>query len=353
MKISGSGHTPYSLDKAVKDRQLTLQLKELCRHHMAACPEYAQMMHASGLDLDEVTDYRQIPPLPVGLFKRMRLSSIDDPSYKVLTSSGTSGQNVSQIILDGDTRTQQQRALAEIGTDFLGDKRLPMLVIDCENTVRDRERFSARTAGIMGFSLFGIHRTFALRSDMSLDADAVCDFLDKYGREPFLIFGFTYIIWEHLINTPDGLSDMSKGILIHGGGWKKLQDLQISKDEFRSRLKTRFGITRVHDYYGMAEQAGSIFMECEEGHLHCSDYSGVVVRRAADMSVCEHNEQGIIEVLSVLPKSYPGHILLTEDEGVLLGEDDCPCGRKGAYFRVIGRVAHAEIRGCSDTYEKI
>jgi len=55
-------------------------------------------------------------------------------------------------------------------------------------------------------------------------------------------------------------------------------------------------------------------------------------------------------VVSVLPFSYPGHSLLTEDEGTLLGEDDCTCGRLGKYFRIVGRLKNAEIRGCSDTY---
>ncbi|MDP7040605.1 MAG: acyl-protein synthetase, partial [Myxococcota bacterium] len=54
---------------------------------------------------------------------------------------------------------------------------------------------------------------------------------------------------------------------------------------------------------------------------------------------------------SLLPWSYPGHILLTEDEGEILGEDDCPCGRLGKYFKIHGRIAEAEIRGCSDTHE--
>ena len=39
-----------------------------------------------------------------------------------------------------------------------------------------------------------------------------------------------------------------------------------------------------------------------------------------------------------------------EDEGIILGEDDCPCGRKGKYFKILGRLKDAEIRGCSDTY---
>jgi hypothetical protein len=36
---------------------------------------------------------------------------------------------------------------------------------------------------------------------------------------------------------------------------------------------------------------------------------------------------------------------------VLLGEDDCPCGRHGRYFQVSGRQQGAEVRGCSDTFQ--
>jgi len=61
-------------------------------------------------------------------------------------------------------------------------------------------------------------------------------------------------------------------------------------------------------------------------------------------------EPGIIQTLSILPLSYPGHSLLTEDEGVIVGEDNCRCGRMGKYFQVLGRIKQAEIRGCSDTF---
>ena len=63
-------------------------------------------------------------------------------------------------------------------------------------------------------------------------------------------------------------------------------------------------------------------------------------------------EEGILELVSLLPHSYLGHIILSEDVGVILGEDDCPCGRKGKYFSINGRIQNAEIRGCSDTYEQ-
>ena len=126
----------------------------------------------------------------------------------------------------------------------------------------------------------------------------------------------------------------------------------MSHDEFHDRLREVCGIRSVHDYYGMVEQTGCIYMECECGHLHASIFSDIITRRAEDMSECDIGEAGIIQVVSAIPESYPGHSLLTEDEGVVLGEDDCPCGRKGKYFKIHGRIKAAEVRGCSDTFER-
>ena len=139
-------------------------------------------------------------------------------------------------------------------------------------------------------------------------------------------------------------------MLIHGGGWKKLTIEAVSRDEFHKRLYEVCGLKNIHDYYGMVEQTGCIYMECEYGHLHASIFSDVVVRNPLDFSINRFREKGILEVVSSIPHSYPGHCLLTEDIGEILGEDDCKCGRKGKYFKIYGRIKDAEIRGCSDTY---
>ena len=107
------------------------------------------------------------------------------------------------------------------------------------------------------------------------------------------------------------------------------------------------GIKNIHNYYGMIEQTGSIFLECEEGFFHPSIFSEVIIRNK-NLDSCEVGEQGIIQVLSLLPISYPGHNLLTEDIGTIHGLDGCTCGRKGKYFSVEGRVEGTQLRGCSD-----
>ena len=163
------------------------------------------------------------------------------------------------------------------------------------------------------------------------------------------------MIWQYFykeLKKKSSSIDLSNGIMIHGGGWKKLANEAVSPEEFRDSIHSVCGLSHIHDYYGMVEQTGCIYMQCEYGHLHASNFSDVIIRNTKDFSVCGVNEKGVIQAVSAIPESYPGHSLITEDEGVLLGEDDCPCGRYGKYFKVLGRVKDAEIRGCSDTYEK-
>jgi phenylacetate-coenzyme A ligase PaaK-like adenylate-forming protein len=345
---------PFSLAEGEKERLLTEKLRELTRLHYDRCGEYRRMLDGTGFDIECVRNYYDIPFLPVSLFKEMDLLSVPkEEVFKTMTSSGTTGQAVSKVYLDRTTASNQQKTLVKIVSDFTGSSRMPMLIIDSPSVVKDRSMFSARGAGILGFSIFGSDKLYALNEDMSMNIGAVEAFIEKHKAEKILLFGFTFMVWRHFYKEllkGAHKPDLSNGILIHGGGWKKLESEAVSHDLFKQALRDACGLKRVHDYYGMVEQTGCVYMECEHGRLHASVYSDAIVRRAVDFSPCDIGETGIIQVVSMLPESYPGHSLLTEDEGVILGEDDCPCGRKGKYFKVMGRLKNAEIRGCGDTY---
>lgn len=347
---------PYSLDKEAKSHLLNERLCLLTLHHYQNCDTYRKMMDAMGLDITALPSYEELPFLPVRLFKEFDLRSVvPEEVVKTMTSSGTTGQQVSRIFLDRETSMNQTKILTKIVSSFIGTKRVPMLILDSSNVVKNRNLFTARGAGILGFSMFGSEKIYALDDLMELNIPLIKEFLKKHRGETIFMFGFTFMIWQHFYKqlfATGYIPDLSKGVLIHGGGWKKLISESVSPFEFKQSLKDICGIipANVHDYYGMVEQTGTIYMECECGHLHTSIFSDILIRRPTDFSLAEVGEKGIVEVVSILPESYPGHILLTEDEGVLLGEDNCSCGRKGKYFRIEGRLKNAEIRGCSDTY---
>lgn len=348
---------PYGMGAAEKERMLSEILSERTERHREGCAEYRAILDKLGCKPG--TRYERledIPFIPVRLFKMFDLRSVPRESIvKTLTSSGTSGQAVSRVFLDADNVRSQTKALNAIISSFIGKVRLPLLLLDTDMVKKDRSMYSARGAGIIGFSIFGRDSTFALDADMRLDADRVAAFFEKHGDAPILMFGYTYMIWQFVVRALEAAGKKfgaKDAILFHIGGWKKLKDQQVDAAEFNRRVRGVLGNVRVHNYYGMAEQLGSVFVECEHGHMHCSNYSDVVIRRPGDFSVANIGEKGLIELLSVLPTSYPGHALLTEDEGTILGIDDCPCGRKGKYFKIHGRIKTAETRGCSDTFEK-
>jgi phenylacetate-coenzyme A ligase PaaK-like adenylate-forming protein len=346
---------PYAMKAEEKSRLLAQSLSELTLWHRSACPEYARILDLLDSSAQSMESPDQIPFIPARLFKEFDLSSIDKSQiFKTLTSSGTSGQQVSRIYLDRETSAFQTRILSRLMSDIIGKKRVPMLIIDSPGVLRERLSFSARRAGVLGFSLFGQDVTYLLDENMELNLPAVEAFLERHAGQPVLLFGFTFIIWQHFYSalaTRGIRLPLKNGILLHGGGWKKLQDQAVGRGVFAKALLDCAEISRVINYYGMVEQTGSIYLECEEGRLHASVYSDIIIRSLRDFQPLPNGEVGLVEVLSLIPRSYPGHALLTEDLGMIHGEDDCPCGRLGKHFTVLGRIEKAEARGCSDTYE--
>jgi phenylacetate-coenzyme A ligase PaaK-like adenylate-forming protein len=345
---------PYSLSKDKKREILVDWLNRLTKHHTKNSTEYSSIIEAFGMQGKEFKSLEEFLFLPVRLFKEYELKSCrDDEVVKVLTSSGTTSSRVSKIFLDKETSILQTKTLVKIMQNFLGKKRLPMLIVDSKSIFKDRRSFSARGAGILGLSNFGRDHTYLLDENMEIDLDAIEDFLQRHKGEEILMFGFTFMVWQYLYEVAKSKNiklNLSNVTLIHSGGWKKLQEKAVSNELFKSSLKKQFNIDRVHDFYGMVEQVGSIFVECKEGFLHTPIFSDIIVRDKISLKPLPFGKEGVVEVVSILPQSYPGHILLTEDIGVVFGEDDCPCGRKGRYFKIRGRLPKAELRGCSDTH---
>lgn len=344
---------PYGLNKRDKAALYRLALSRLTQKHYQNCTEYRDIVDGLGFDPTVKAPAEALPFLPVRLFKDFSLKSVPDKDIlKTMTSSGTTGQQVSKIYLDKTTASLQTKVLSKIVANLIGPKRLPMLVIDSRATIKNRSHFSARGAGIIGFSMFGRDVTFALDANMALDINAVENFCAKHKGQDVFIFGFTSIIYQHFI-TPLQESgkrlSLDKATLLHGGGWKKLEDIAVDNAHYKRLLEDVAAIDKVHNYYGMVEQTGSIFPECEFGHLHASIFSDIIIRDTA-LKTAPHGTKGLVQLVSLLPESYPGHSLLSEDMGVILGEDDCQCGRAGKYFQIFGRAKQAEVRGCSDTY---
>jgi phenylacetate-coenzyme A ligase PaaK-like adenylate-forming protein len=326
---------PYQQSESERSKRLSTVLNKMFQHHLS-CQEYKRIIDVLHGGVSKFDSIENAPFIPVRLFKKIKLTSIPDSQVvKTMTSSGTTGQELSKIYLDRATAQAQTRALTQIMRSIIGNTRVPMLVIDSRAAVNDRLQFSARGAAIRGFSLYGKDITYALDDDMQIDYEKVENFFNKYKETKVLIFGFTFVIWEFFLKaleTTGKAFPFHNATVLHGGGWKKLASLNISQNTFASELKKSLDTLKVINYYGMIEQTGSIF-----------------IRNPIDFSEVPDGNEGLIQLLSIIPMSYPGHSILSEDVGVIVNRDFCSCGRRGKHFLVRGRIKDAELRGCSDT----
>ena len=342
---------PFGMTQAEKDAWYVADQKTLTQYHYDHCAPYQRLVDRVFPASKAATCLADLPYVPANLFKSAELKSIpdDDPTTE-LTSSGTSGKASSKIFLDKGAALLQSRVLKVIFSSVIARDNHAMFVVDTAAVPGATGPMSASRAAVRGFAPFARKTVFLKDPEQKLDVSPLIAHIETTPEKPFFIFGFTSFVWTDLIRklVEDGIKvPKNDGILIHGGGWKKMQDQSVSRAQFDATAKDVLGVRAVHNYYGMVEQTGSVFLGCEHGYFHASIFSDVIIRDK-DLREAKIGEQGLIQVISLLPKSYPGHSILTEDLGTMEGVDDCACGRRGRYFSVHGRAPRTEIRGCSD-----
>jgi len=337
---------PFSLKGEEKKVIFKKYLNELTRHHYKKSSLYKKILNGFNYKYRQSYEIDKLPFLTTNLFKEVNLKSITSKKiFKILLSSGTSGSSRSKIYLDRENASSQRMVLSKIMTHFIGKNRLPMLIIN-QDIDHEKEKFDAKSAAIRGFSIFGKDHHYLLDSQNKINNQVLNQFLEKFGKNKFLIFGFTGDVYSAFFDNLDSKKkiDLRNGILIHGGGWKKLEDKKISNLLFKKKFLKKYNLKKIINYYGLVEQVGSIFFECPKCNVFmCSNFSDIIIRDKNFKQL--KNGEGIVQLISLLPKSYPGHNILTEDLGEIT---KCKCGFKGKCFTIKGRIKNSEVRGCSN-----
>ena len=354
---------PYGQPPAEKQADLLELLKEELNYACQRHAGYENYVRCWPLDYRSALDVASLPFLPVGILKANPPLSLVDPGEikRTLTSSATTSQSPSRVAIDSPTSRRMTKGIVTIVRDFIGPARRPYLVVDVPGHMAGGSELGARGAAIQGLQPFASEVSYCLslndQGDLILDRNKVTEFARGREDAELLVYGFTYILWNHLVKPllADGTClNLPKVRILHSGGWKRLQEQAVEKTAFNEGLARVFGCSpeNVVDFYGMVESVGVIFPDCPEGNKHSPAFGEVIVRNPLTLEPVAPEEHGIVQVCSVLPTSFPGHLLLTEDMAKVIAYDGCPCGRRGISFRFAGRIPKAEVRGCGNLQSK-
>ena len=349
----------FSLEPAEHQARLLALLRQELTYAAGRNERLRRYLDAWPCDYRAANSVADLPYLPVGAFKvspPLTLSETQD-IVRTLASSATTGQTPSRVALDAPTSRRMMKGVVAITSDFIGATRRPYLVIDTAETLAGGGQLDARAAAIQGLRPFATEMVCGLRGDGAaaprIDESRLSSFAAKWGAAEVLAYGFTYVIWQHFVKPlrERGIRLQMPNIrVLHSGGWKRLQDQAVTREAFAAGVAEVFGCAadRVLDFYGMIENVGVIYPDCHYGHKHVPAFAAVIVRDPLTLRPVDEGQQGLVQVCSVLPTSFPGFLVLTDDIAQVIHYDGCACGRRGISFRFVKRVPQAEIRGCGN-----
>jgi phenylacetate-coenzyme A ligase PaaK-like adenylate-forming protein len=347
----------YSLDK--KRQLFSEAVLEVALHHVNNCTPYRKICQKKGISFEQSLPLEEIPYLPTSIFKDNLILSIPEENvFREIQSSATTSGKPSRIGLDKENNIRWSRSLQRMLLNRIGNVRYKTMILDDESALGRSSVVSARASMTRSLLFSSSEIENCLVSEdgkLVLDQEKLDHYLTNLGDGTnVMLFGFTFILYTHVI-VPLLESGKKYNLpnlkVIHAGGWKKLEAEKVDSQKLINRCCQCFGTKpeNIIDIYGFSEQGGLLYPTCEAGVRHTPAWSEVFCRDPLSLEVVPYGKEGLMQYMTPIQTSYPGHSILTEDVGVILGHDNCSCGRKGSIFKVVGRsLAATEERGCGE-----
>lgn len=343
---------PFRDLTSADDEYFLSLIKESFLHHINGCKEFKKWCQYFGVtkeNLFKINSIYELPYVPSSAFKNLSLHSIEKINGKSVFSSGTASSKKSEIFLDTLTSSNQKNMLANMLTNIIGPKRLDCFIFDShpKHSIHDKD-LSGRVAGMNGYLLAAKSRAYILDSERIDDISH--QIIEKLHaciekNRPIYLIGYTFMLYQILIafekrgikfTLPNG------SILVHFGGWKKMQNLKVEKKELNKIIARALGmdIKNIYDIYGFTEQLGTIYPSSGNNYTKIPTQSRVIVRDTQSLLPVE-DKIGFLQFINPFPYSYPGISILQDDLGLY--------DSKSNSLHIIGRLSGAEERGCGDT----
>jgi hypothetical protein len=316
---------------------------------------YRRLCEGRGATPETVTSWRQVPPVPAAAFRSLTLAAA--PAVEVFRSSGTSsggngsdtGRSVHHQPYPDLYRQAIDASFPQFCLSSSSGGPLPILsLVPGRELVPDSslsfmaEHVLARWGGPESVTAFG--RGVEVAKARSWAAAR------QRERRPGLVFTTALALaqWLDFLDRQDLRFRLPAGTVVFETGGFKGRTGEISRPALLDRLAARLAVpaAAVVREYGMTE-------------LSSQCYTRTLAGGDPDLFVAPHWVRVRIldpETLAEAPAGTPGLIavfdlanvgsavhLLTEDLGVAEGEG----------FRLLGRAAGAELRGCSLTVEEL
>jgi phenylacetate-coenzyme A ligase PaaK-like adenylate-forming protein len=312
----------------VFEKQLSFEEKALKVFHLQAnnCEPYKQYLSLLKIDINSITSIQNIPFLPIEFFKSHSIISNDSPIEKTFTSSGTTGQDVSQhhitdlsIYTESFIRgfehfygTAEDYRILALLPSYL-EREGSSLVYMCSRLIENSQHEES------GFYLHNL--------------EDLAKILSQKSEKKTLLIGVSYALLDLAEQFPQKLDNV---IVMETGGMKG-QRKEMIKSELHDVLKKAFQLNAIHSEYGMTELLSQAYSK-SNGIFETPPWMKVIIRDTQDpFAILNHQQTGGINIIDLVNINSCSFIA-TQDLGKTIDEYS---------FELKGRFELSDIRGCN------
>ncbi|HKI05208.1 MAG TPA: long-chain fatty acid--CoA ligase [Thermoanaerobaculia bacterium] len=314
---------------------------------------YRRMCERRGVTPETVRDWRQVPPVPAAAFKSLTLAA--EPAVEVFRSSGTTDaagelRSVHHQPFPDLYRQVIDASFPRFCLPYTSGGRLPILSL-----IPSREQLPDSSLSFMADHILKQYgtpesaTTFGARGVEAAKARSWAGSRQREGR-PVLVLATAFALaqWLEALERLGLKFRLPPGSAIFETGGFKGKTTELTREDLLARVQDWLSVPSdfVVREYGMTELTSQCYTRALLGGDPDLFVAPHWVRvRLLDPETLEEVPAGTPGLIAVLDLANLGSAvhLLTEDLGVAEGEG----------FRLLGRAAGAELRGCSLVVEEL
>lgn len=314
-------------------------------------PPFRRMCEGRGLTPGNVSDWRQIPPVPTAAFKTLPLAAA--PAVEVFRSSGTTGEarSVHHHPFPDLYRQVIDASFPRFCLPYAGPGgKLPLLSL-----VPTREQLPDSSLSFMADHVLARYGTpesataFGARGVEMAKARSWAGGRQREGR-PVLVFATAFALaqWLDGLERQDLRFRLPAGSAVFETGGFKGRVTETSREDLVARLGAWLNVPPefVVREYGMTELTSQCYTRAllggDPGLFVAPHWVRVRVLDPETLAEVPAGTPGLLSVFDLGNAGSAVHVL-TEDLGVAEADG----------FRLLGRAAGAELRGCSLVVEEL
>ena len=320
----------------IKEEEFNSLALEIFRYQYNQIPVYREFADLTGRPPKKVQNINTIPFLPVGFFKTKKITAPRQKAPVVFESSGTTGMEVSRHFVT-DPGLYKKSFLSSFqqfyGTPssycILGllpsylERGASSLVYMVDELIRQSNHAKS------GFYLYNYGELFRVL------------LANEENQQPTLLIGVTYALLDFFELYKMNLQYTT---LVETGGMKGRR-MELTRKEVHTNLKQATGLSCIHSEYGMTELLSQAWAACD-GVFRCPLWMKVGIRAEDDPFDVKFQDSlikpsnGVVNIID----------LANINSCSFLAIDDLAQLNPDGSFEILGRLDHADIRGCSLLY---